>query len=291
MEASINVWCHSCGEERTAQLQDESGEYLCNVCQGSFVEKVDQGVESFLTSAEDRNHVVEEQDLIEEPPTSSFATTSSSSTSSASSSSDNRVTASNRRSDSSPASSSSSDGRGSEIFPLGNVLGRIANSSSAMSLSNDAGVPIGMVIRQRSAVNMEDVFPSGLSRGLLGLLVSLASTRQNQAASFGPSNFMSDENFEQLLHHILMNENSHAGVPPAEQCTIDHLQRDLVKQETLSILQGECSISQEAFEVGDIIVSLPCGHRYKEEPITQWLKMHNSCPVCRVGVSSSISAP
>lgn len=289
MEASINVWCHSCSEERTARLQEESGEYLCDTCQGSFVEKVDQGVESFLASADDRNHVAEEQDSIEEPAPSSFATTSSSSSSSSSSVSDNRVRASSRGSDASPTSSSSSDGRGSEVFPFGTVLGRIANSSSAMSLSNDA--PIGMVIRQRSALNMEDVFPSGLSRGLLGLLVSLASTRQNQAAAFGSSNFMSDENFEQLLHHILMNENSHAGVPPAEQCTIDHLQRDLVKQETLSILQGECSISQEAFEPGDVIVSLPCGHRYKEEPITQWLKMHNSCPVCRVSVSSSSSAP
>ena len=91
--------------------------------------------------------------------------------------------------------------------------------------------------------------------------------------------------FEDLLHHIFMNENSHAGEPPATEKILQSLKRTLVTNETNLFELGECSISQESFEIGDIAISLPCNHCYKEEPIVQWLKMHNTCPVCRISLS------
>lgn len=48
---------------------------------------------------------------------------------------------------------------------------------------------------------------------------------------------------------------------------------------------GECSINQELFQLGDVAVTLPCEHRFKEESIVHWLKMHSTCPVCRVDIS------
>jgi E3 ubiquitin-protein ligase RNF115/126 len=88
--------------------------------------------------------------------------------------------------------------------------------------------------------------------------------------------------FEDLLHHIMMNDSSHAGVPPASERLIESLSRLQVTEETDLQELGECCISQEAFEIGELAVCLPCKHSYKEEPIIHWLKMHNTCPVCRI---------
>lgn len=48
---------------------------------------------------------------------------------------------------------------------------------------------------------------------------------------------------------------------------------------------GECCITQESFEIGDVMVPLSCGHNYKQESIVHWLQMHNTCPVCRIQLS------
>ena len=85
--------------------------------------------------------------------------------------------------------------------------------------------------------------------------------------------------FEDLLHHIMMNETSHAGVPPASDIIIESLLREQVTSDTNQINRlGECCISMEPFEAGDTAISLPCGHSYKQDPIVQWLRMHNTCP-------------
>jgi hypothetical protein len=88
--------------------------------------------------------------------------------------------------------------------------------------------------------------------------------------------------FEDLLHHIMMNENSHSGVAPAADVMIESLTREVVTADTNLQRLGECCISMEAFELGDTAISLPCGHSYKQDPIVQWLRMHNTCPVCRL---------
>jgi E3 ubiquitin-protein ligase RNF115/126 len=81
-----------------------------------------------------------------------------------------------------------------------------------------------------------------------------------------------------------MNESSHAGAPPASADAIAFLQREMVTAESVERMQGECCISQESFEMGDVVISLNCGHKFKEEPITHWLKMHSTCPVCRITI-------
>lgn len=45
--------------------------------------------------------------------------------------------------------------------------------------------------------------------------------------------------------------------------------------------KGDCCICMSDFEVGDEVVSMPCGHSYHDACLKEWLKTHNSCPVCR----------
>jgi len=87
---------------------------------------------------------------------------------------------------------------------------------------------------------------------------------------------------EDILHHIMMNETSHAGSPPASETAIQALRRQTVCHRTDEPRFGVCCISQEPFEDGDIVILMPCcGHAYKEVAILQWLRQHNTCPVCR----------
>lgn len=89
--------------------------------------------------------------------------------------------------------------------------------------------------------------------------------------------------FDDILHHILMHESSHAGRPPASAELIDSLCRVVVTDENVNEMD-ECNITLEHFEIGDVAVKLTCGHMFKEDAIIQWLRMHNSCPICRVEI-------
>ena len=89
-----------------------------------------------------------------------------------------------------------------------------------------------------------------------------------------------DDAIGEILHHILMNEPSHSGAPPATSDTISALEHIEVTEENKEEL-GECYITQDVFEAGQTAVRLPCKHQFQKEGIVQWLKMHNTCPVCR----------
>lgn len=86
--------------------------------------------------------------------------------------------------------------------------------------------------------------------------------------------------FEDLLHHLFINEPSHSLTSPASHTVIQQLER---RTENLSEL-GDCSISQEPFSDSDVAVILPCGHAYRESLILQWLNIQNTCPVCRISL-------
>ena len=44
----------------------------------------------------------------------------------------------------------------------------------------------------------------------------------------------------------------------------------------------ECSICQEVFDRGEIVMKLHCRHLYHAACVQSWLKEHNTCPLCRI---------
>lgn len=243
----VDVWCHICNAAKTATFNDELQEYQCDECQSTFVEQSNQGIEEFIAGGEEEREAEGDED--EEQGNATQAQTASSAD--------------------------------PTIQIINTVLNRflgipISNTSQLRFESSGSGRrPVGIIMQQAT-------FEGNSALPIVGLLNSLASIRSG-ARSYN-SNAMSDAQFEQFLHHILMNESSHSGAPPASEELIASLDKITVTEDSNKSELGECCISQDSFEIGDIVITLPCGHKYKEEPIVHWLKMHRTCPVCRIAL-------
>jgi len=90
------------------------------------------------------------------------------------------------------------------------------------------------------------------------------------------SSSSNERGFGDVLNH-LFNAYTPKGTPPASNDSIDSLP-------TLTITEPEqaCMICLEKFVVGSSAVVLPCNHMFHgDECVKTWLKMHNSCPICR----------
>ena len=108
------------------------------------------------------------------------------------------------------------------------------------------------------------------------------------------SNFIS--NFINPLTRIVFinsMQNQHQGNPPASQTAIDKLKRFKMedkyckKNEQNIFEHPECSICLTEISNEQDTILLPCGHMFHDKCIVQWLKIHNTCPLCRYEIQSN----
>jgi len=86
----------------------------------------------------------------------------------------------------------------------------------------------------------------------------------------------SERGFGDILNN-LFNAYAPKGTPPAAKDIIDSLPTVTITEQEQS-----CMICLENFAEGSTAVVLPCKHMFHgEECVKSWLKLHNSCPICR----------
>ena len=91
-----------------------------------------------------------------------------------------------------------------------------------------------------------------------------------------------NDEIERIVNNLLLHDQNKYGSPPASKEIVNKL-----KEETITKVLGSenvCSVCKEEFEVGNVILTLPCKHYFHKECISPWLTAHNSCSSCRFGL-------
>lgn len=83
----------------------------------------------------------------------------------------------------------------------------------------------------------------------------------------------------------LLNQLDSTGAPPAPRETIDQLPKVKITKEQVEI-KLQCSVCMEDYKVDETVQKLPCDHLFHENCIVPWLELHDTCPVCRKGLSA-----
>ncbi|EGG21838.1 hypothetical protein DFA_01724 [Cavenderia fasciculata] len=73
----------------------------------------------------------------------------------------------------------------------------------------------------------------------------------------------------------------HRPTPPISDYQFQELTEEVEITKRNKERIGDCSVCCCEFDLEDFAIKLPCKHYYHYDCITQWLKLHSSCPNCR----------
>lgn len=121
-----------------------------------------------------------------------------------------------------------------------------------------------------------------VTTGLPAIIAQLMNTIGGGtiSASFNPADYAwgqsgLDDIITQLLQQV------EGGAPPASNDDVEKLKPEPYEGSTRDN-DSQCSVCLTDFELQEEVIILPnCSHIFHPTCITNWLKLHDSCPICR----------
>lgn len=91
-----------------------------------------------------------------------------------------------------------------------------------------------------------------------------------------------DQQFENLLNYLMMNDPNRHGNPPASRKVVEELERIKITEDNLNGFKDlNCPLCMEDCVLYETLIKMNCSHSYHEKCILEWLKITNTCPICR----------
>ena len=115
---------------------------------------------------------------------------------------------------------------------------------------------------------------------------------RNIVNSNGLNNFLlnhiNDHQFENFINILTALNLQHKGNPPASERAINNLKKVEINEKNINEFNEQtCNVCLDNFIKGQISIQLDCGHNFHEHCIIHWLKMRNTCPICRHELESN----
>ncbi|KDP24313.1 hypothetical protein JCGZ_25609 [Jatropha curcas] len=156
-------------------------------------------------------------------------------------------------------------------------LDQAINGSGGLIMANDLVEELSMssssisnLIEEVGGEPMED----SISNPEWELLLAI-----NFDSNLNEDSVMFDADYDTFLEQLVDNEIDWRGSPPAAKKVVDNL--PLVDFKSGDLVSVVCAICKDEVLEGEKVNKLPCCHYYHGDCIVPWLRIRNTCPVCR----------
>ncbi|PWA41732.1 RING/U-box superfamily protein [Artemisia annua] len=151
---------------------------------------------------------------------------------------------------------------------------RVGRSNSRFNEMDGWGPESGILARPRPTSWIIRV-PNNLNR---------TDTEPEDAVPRGvdPRNYFAGHELNELIEELTQNDRP--GPLPAPDSAINGLPNVKITQAHMANDSQSCAVCMDDFKVGGEAKELPCKHIFHSNCIVPWLRLHNSCPICRNGI-------
>ncbi|KAL2504780.1 Anaphase-promoting complex (APC) [Abeliophyllum distichum] len=89
--------------------------------------------------------------------------------------------------------------------------------------------------------------------------------------------------YDNLFGQFVENENGLKGSPPAAKSVVENLASLVLTKEETGANNNVvvCAVCKDEVAIGEKVTRMPCSHLYHGDCILPWLRIRNTCPVCR----------
>jgi len=271
MDNNKKYWCFTCNSECQINIikEGDDEEYQCAKCKNTFIEEM---------SKEDNPQNFH----IEQPQTNQQNRIATSriniSIGSINSININNTSNNDNNNENTQNENQPQDeyGMNGTLLFLPSTVHYVSSNNNNQNLNNLLNGRVGGILTQVVGPNGSNIF---FSQNLFS---------RNSLLSGFLLNHNNDNQFENFLNILMSFDSTHKGNPPASERAINSLKKIEINKDNIQKFNEEtCNVCLEGYLEGQLSIKLDCCHCFHDKCIIQWLKMRNTCPVCRHELESN----